>query len=449
MKRMRKCCCEKCQHGEEMIVAISNESGTWNLTPYQAKKFKKYKGMYWDVTQGTGILLRGKVDQNGTLTDLPNAVGIPAGPTARLRIRCYGICGDPGYYGEVIATNAGIDGTWDLTPYKNEKYPQARYGRWEIRGYPGNGAIMSGSISDNGELEFFPDNLFPLIRHDDPLKAVMLCDLIIRCSSANFCNVPHSVVHLEEPLVIYEGLREGIGDFDTMTGVAPPGTVWILEMYGAKPGGAFGALPFEPKTFMFGDCGCDSYVGINDYYGYVDSIGRLVSNRTTFQNMASQCAKWRGKILVGNNAMISSNQMVENQRCLTPFIRWNEVFKPMSTALFPLSSTAIPEGRIVDASSIVSFVSANALEGTPFKVDCLTHGIEDYKYERIRANTSRHVTNNDGETCVEAGIEMGTGRCWQNNYHFLCGIIPETFIARGNPDTLSEELVLRVHYISK
>ena len=212
MKRIRKCCCG-CLSGDEIIVATFPETvGMWNLTyqwdltPYQSKTFKKYKGRYWDVRQGTDIRARGKVGKDGTMADLPDSVSLQnlwasnIVGAAELRVRCHAVCGDPDYFGEALGDNAGIEGEWDLTEYKNKKYPQCANGFWRIRQYPGENVYSSGSISAEGELVSLPDNVFPVIDASDPLQAVYFCDLAIICPNVwNVCNIPPSAKSLSWP----------------------------------------------------------------------------------------------------------------------------------------------------------------------------------------------------------------------------------------------------------
>ena len=88
MKRIRKCCC--CRRGEFVIVATSPIGfGTWNLTPYRNKKYKKYKKGYWSITAGwDDVLISGRIDKNGKLKNLPDSILVSNAAGAVLRVEC-------------------------------------------------------------------------------------------------------------------------------------------------------------------------------------------------------------------------------------------------------------------------------------------------------------------------------------------------------------------------
>jgi hypothetical protein len=104
-----------------IAAAVSSvSSGTWDLSQYQNKKYTKFRGKWWDVTQGAVVSARGIIRGDGTLDNLPSNVSLLGSGTAVLRLRCFPVCADNNFSETILGDNIGtIPGeAWDLRKYK-------------------------------------------------------------------------------------------------------------------------------------------------------------------------------------------------------------------------------------------------------------------------------------------------------------------------------------------
>jgi hypothetical protein len=163
-----KCCC--CKPGESEIIAESpSDSGIWNLSQYKNRKLPpKYNNKWWYIYQSelnNQVFLASGQIKNVLPEGMPDSVSLNNGTgKAVYGIRCHQMCGDGGYYGRVIATNAGqfytpdLDNqpTWDLKPYKNGGFPN-EIARYLIRTTTGFGNGFAGGEVKDGTLINLPD----------------------------------------------------------------------------------------------------------------------------------------------------------------------------------------------------------------------------------------------------------------------------------------------------
>ncbi len=222
MKRLRRCCC--CRPGEVKIVATSsNTSGAWDLTPYQSKTFKKYKGKYWDVWQRRS-LANGRVGGDGTLTGLPDSVTLINGAgNAYLRVRCSPACNDTGAVGEMLMTNEGVEGnTWDMSGLIGMP-AMVGGGEIGIRTYSANlsqGSLMT-TVDANGKILTVSPSIIT--------TGGAYSEAFIRCN--NLC-VPSPVQSKNESFVLDAGCYgDLVTTYKDAVGVAPPGSGWRLHVW--------------------------------------------------------------------------------------------------------------------------------------------------------------------------------------------------------------------------
>lgn len=205
-------------------------SGAWALTEFQSKAFLKFKGKYWDVSQGVNVRARGRIGGDGKMTGLPDSVTLlNSQGNAELRVRCSPVCGDPDYYGEVIATNAGIDGPWDISFLSTEITSRSVWGGyWAIRIDCTGGVRLGwwGKISASGELLKLPSSPLDLGLLYHPDNTHWHYAEVIAVCRANGLGEPIIPTQLNRPVEAFydEGpIRDMYPKYNGVVGAFQPG----------------------------------------------------------------------------------------------------------------------------------------------------------------------------------------------------------------------------------